>query len=144
MTAARVGKPDLTNVTTPAAPWWRDGLIRRLPTAGVVLWAASSIALSLTGATEIVEAVDKLGYPSYTPELIGYAKLAGLIAFLAPVPPRLREWAYAGFCFELGAAVISYVAAGYPAEAVPPAMIALVVLASWRLRQRPALIAKPG
>lgn len=95
--------------------------------------------MSLAGASEIVEAINKLGYPTYTPELIGYAKLAGLIAFVAPVPARLREWAYAGFTFELGAAVFSYTAAGYTVDAIPPAVIAAIVLLSWKLRQQPTL-----
>lgn len=119
--------------------WWDNPKVRAVPTIAVAAWAASSVSMSLTGSTEIVGAINKLGFPTYTAELIGYAKLAGLLALIAPVPARLREWAYAGFTFELGAAVISYSAAGYTTDAIPPAIIAGVVLLSWKLRQHPTL-----
>lgn len=123
---------------TPAGPtrWLRHHRIRAVPSIAVAVWASSSVFLSLTEAPEILDAIEKLGYPSYTPQLIGFAKLAGLVAFIAPVPARLREWAYAGFLFELAAAVFSYVAAGYPADALAPATIAMIVALSWKLRQQ--------
>jgi DoxX-like family len=36
---------------------------------------------------------------------------------LAPVPPRLKEWTYAGFAFTLGSALIAHVAVGDGPEA---------------------------
>lgn len=117
----------------------RSTLLRALPTVIVAGWAASSVVLSLSRAPEIIAAIDTLGYPAYTPQLIGIAKACGLAAFLLPVPPRLREWAYAGFTFELGAAVFSYVAAGHAIDAIAPATVAALVGASWAVRQRPLL-----
>src|SRR5690348_10252693 len=41
------------------------------------------------------------GYPAYVLTLMGVWKLLGIIAFLVPRFPRLKEWAYAGFFFDL-------------------------------------------
>ena len=53
-----------------------------------------------------------LGYPEYFAPLISSAKLFGVIAILAPGFPRLKEWAYAGFVFDLGMAIYSFIAVG--------------------------------
>jgi uncharacterized membrane protein YphA (DoxX/SURF4 family) len=48
-----------------------------------------------------------LGYPHYFIPFIGVAKLLGVIAILVPGFPRLKEWAYAGFAFDLIGATYS-------------------------------------
>lgn len=53
-----------------------------------------------------------LGYPLYFLPLIGVAKLLGVIAILVPGFPKIKEWAYAGFAFDLIGATISIIAAG--------------------------------
>jgi hypothetical protein len=35
---------------------------------------------------------------------LSWAKLFGVVLRLAPVPARLKEWAYAGFAITLGSA----------------------------------------
>jgi hypothetical protein len=55
-----------------------------------------------------------LGYPEYFAPLISVAKLFGVIAILIPGFPRLKEWAYAGFVFDLGMAIYSFIAVGDP------------------------------
>ena len=55
-----------------------------------------------------------LGYPEYFAPLISAAKLFGVIAILVPGFPRLKEWAYAGFVFDLGMAIYSFIAVGDP------------------------------
>jgi hypothetical protein len=42
-----------------------------------------------------------LGYPSYLLAILGTAKLLGAPALLQNRFPTLREWAYAGFAFDL-------------------------------------------
>src|SRR6476659_3107309 len=61
---------------------------------------------------QVAAAFTHLGFPDYFRVQLSWAKLAGLVLLLAPVPPRLKEWAYAGFAFDLGAAVIAHVAVG--------------------------------
>jgi hypothetical protein len=54
---------------------------------------------------------------------------------LAPKLPRLKEWAYAGFTFNLVFALVAHAAAGDPAsQFVPPAGALLALGTSWWLR----------
>ena len=50
-----------------------------------------------------------LGYPDYINPFIGVLKILGVIAILIPVSPRLKEWAYAGFFFDLLGATYSQI-----------------------------------
>jgi hypothetical protein len=93
---------------------------------------ASGIA-DLVHAPPLVEGFGHLGYPVYLLTLLGVWKMLGIVAMLAPGFPRLKEWAYAGFFFELTGAVFSHVAASDPNFA-PPIALALLGLASWALR----------
>ena len=47
------------------------------------------------------EAMAALGYPVYLMTILGVAKILGVIALLIPKTPLLKEWAYAGFTFDL-------------------------------------------
>lgn len=51
-----------------------------------------------------------IGYPDYFTRFIGVAKVLGCIALLIPGFPRIKEWAYAGLCFDLIGAVYSIIA----------------------------------
>ncbi|MCL6523933.1 MAG: DoxX family protein [Thermoflavifilum sp.] len=55
---------------------------------------------------------DHLGYPSYFIPVISWAKICGVIAIVVPGFSRLKEWAYAGFTFDLIMAIYSFVAVG--------------------------------
>ena len=76
-----------------------------------------------------------LGYPAYFSTILGAWKLLGAIAIVAPRYPRLKEWAYAGFFFDLTAAAIShaFVGDGVGDILAPLGFLALVA-ASWALR----------
>ncbi len=43
----------------------------------------------------------QLGYPLYFGKLLAIAKILGVIALLTPGFNRLKEWAYAGFAYDL-------------------------------------------
>src|SRR5689334_14092313 len=60
----------------------------------------------------VAAARSHLRFPHYFRVALSWAKPLGLVALLAPVPPRLKEWAYAGFAFDLGAAIMAHVAVG--------------------------------
>lgn len=51
-----------------------------------------------------------LGFPQYIIPFLGLAKVAGSIGLLVPIPPRLREWCYAGLFFDFIGAVYSMLA----------------------------------
>jgi hypothetical protein len=81
-----------------------------------------------------------LGYPDYFSTLLGVAKMLGVVAILAPVPRTLREWAYAGFTFDISAAIVSILAVGDPVTQIAIPLYALLMLGlsyyAWRRRER--------
>jgi hypothetical protein len=56
----------------------------------------------------------KLGYPTYLGPMLDFAKLLGVVALLVPGFPRIKEWAYAGFAFDLIGATYSQFKTGTP------------------------------
>lgn len=63
---------------------------------------------------EAVKMITGLGYPAYFVPFIGFAKLLGCIAILIPQFKKIKEWAYAGFFFDLvGATYSAIMAAGW-------------------------------
>jgi len=61
---------------------------------------------------QVSAAFTHLGFPDYFRVELSWAKFLGLALLLAPVPPRLKEWAYAGFAIDLASAVIAHLAVG--------------------------------
>ena len=70
--------------------------------------------MSLSGVANLVRPervtvmIHHLGYPDYFPFLLGAAKLLGVVALALPGTRRLKEWAYAGFTFDVLAALVSH------------------------------------
>ena len=57
---------------------------------------------------ESVELIStQLGYPEYLIPYIGWAKGFGAITILIPGLDRIKDWAYAGLCFDLTGATYS-------------------------------------
>jgi DoxX-like family len=61
---------------------------------------------------QVADTFVHLGFPDYFRVELSWAKLLGVLLLLAPVPPRLKEWAYAGFAINLGSALIAHIAVG--------------------------------
>ena len=91
------------------------------------------------------EGMAGLGYPAYVMTILGVAKLLGVAALLIPGWPLLKEWAYAGFTFDLLGASASHAFAGDPAREI---FIPLVILAlgavSYHLRPASRRILLPA
>ena len=66
---------------------------------------------------QVAEAFTHLGFPAYFRVELSWAKFLGVVLLLAPVPPRLKEWAYAGFAITLVSALIAHFAVGDGPEA---------------------------
>ena len=66
---------------------------------------------------EVAEAFTHLGFPAYFRVELSWAKLLGVALMLAPVPARLKEWAYAGFAINLASALIAHLSVGDGPEA---------------------------
>jgi hypothetical protein len=106
-----------------------------ITTALVALLMAFSGALYVLGPPSVVEGFHHLGYPDYFRVLLGVAKLAGAAALLTRWR-ALREWAYAGFTFDLLAAIASHAVRGDGRAVAFPFAILLLLAASYHLRQR--------
>ncbi|MDR3702901.1 MAG: DoxX family protein [Candidatus Sulfopaludibacter sp.] len=61
---------------------------------------------------QVAEEFTRLGFPAYFRVELSWAKLLGVVLMLAPVPARLKEWAYAGFAINLASAVIAHLSLG--------------------------------
>jgi len=63
---------------------------------------------------QVAEAFTHLGFPAYFRVELSWAKLLGVVLMLAPVPARLKEWAYAGFAINLASALIAHLGRRWP------------------------------
>ena len=61
---------------------------------------------------QVAEAFTHLGFPAYFRVELSLAKLLGVVLILAPLPARLKEWAYAGFAIDLASALIAHLSVG--------------------------------
>ncbi len=89
----------------------------------------------LTQNPTIVASMKKLGYPDYVATLLGFWKIAGVITILIPGFGLVKEWAYAGFVFDLTGASVSHFAIQDPMpEPLVPLLVLAIGMASWYLR----------
>jgi len=82
----------------------------------------------LTSNAQMMAGLQHLGYPAYFHWVLGVAKPLGVIALLLPVPARLKEWAYAGFTFNLLAASFSHGMSGDKGMMVIVPILFLLIL----------------
>jgi hypothetical protein len=91
---------------------------------------------------EVAEAFAQLGFPPYFRVELSIAKLLGVVLLLAPVPARLKEWAYAGFAINLGSALVAHVSVGDGVEkwgwALATAVLWGLSYFFWRQREAPS------
>jgi uncharacterized membrane protein YphA (DoxX/SURF4 family) len=83
----------------------------------IIYWIFTGILVAVmlfSGITSILNTPESIkmmsghfGYPAYFNQYLGVAKVLGSIALLVPGFPRLKEWAYAGFTFDMVSAVYS-------------------------------------
>lgn len=89
-------------------------------TVATIYWIATALfclQMSFTAYAQltlpqVAQAFTHLGFPSYFRIELSCAKLVGVALLLAPVPPRLKEWAYAGFAINLASALIAHLSVG--------------------------------
>jgi len=61
---------------------------------------------------QVAAAFTHLGFPAFFRVELSWAKFLGVALLLAPVPTRLKEWAYAGFAITLVSALIAHLSLG--------------------------------
>jgi hypothetical protein len=87
-------------------------------TKDLVYWSITALFCLQMGFTayaqlrlpQVADAFAHLGFPDYFRVQLSWAKLLGVALLLAPVPARLKEWAYAGFAIDLASALIAHLA----------------------------------
>jgi hypothetical protein len=90
---------------------------KRIITGFWIVTALFCLQMSFTACAElclpqVAQAFTHLGFPAYFRVELSWAKVLGVVLLLAPVPARLKEWAYAGFAIDLGSALIAHVSVG--------------------------------
>src|SRR5216110_2588650 len=86
----------------------------------IVYWIVTALFCLHMGFTayaqlrlpQVAAAFAHLGFPDYFRVELSWAKLLGVVLLLAPVPPRLKEWAYAGFAIDFSSALIAHLSVG--------------------------------
>ena len=136
----------LVLMMTTSASRFSGALPRNWASKGTVGWVATGLfavmmtlsgVLYLVGPRPIVEGLRELGYPPYFIKMLGVAKLCGVAALLVPRLSGVREWAYAGFTFDLIAAMASHLAIGDVSHVPPPLFALSVLMTSYVLRRQP-------
>ena len=77
-----------------------------------VLLMLTAAIPEIQNGPDAVKFLANLGYPKYLNPFLGISKLLGIIALLVPGFPRIKEWAYAGFTFDLIGATFSILYVG--------------------------------
>lgn len=91
--------------------------------------------INLIGGEEVKKGMEEIGFPLFFARILGFWKVAGVLALLAPGLGLLKEWAYAGFVFNLTGAAACHFFAGHGAgEMVAPLILLALLVASWILR----------
>jgi uncharacterized membrane protein YphA (DoxX/SURF4 family) len=106
--------------TTKIIYWILTGLL-------VILMLFSAIS-SLRPNPQGIAMMEHLGYPYNVLQLLAVAKILGVIAILIPGFPRLKEWAYAGFTFDLCGAIFAGLCAGDPVSQWIPVMVGILLI----------------
>ncbi len=93
-----------------------------------ILMTISAIPDIISVPEAVTMVTTHLGYPPYFLPFIGVAKALGVIAILVPGFPRIKEWAYAGFVFDMTAAVYSTICVGDPVSKWLPIIVMGIIV----------------
>src|SRR5215831_5075610 len=99
--------------TKTRAAYWVFTLLFALP-------LLASGVMFLAGVPPLIDGLVQLGYPIYLAKFLGTAKILGALTIALGMPPKIKEWAYAGFAFNLLGATYSHLASGNRWEAMQP------------------------
>jgi uncharacterized membrane protein YphA (DoxX/SURF4 family) len=110
----------------------------------IIYWVATlwlALGMTSTGIVQVLKVEQEvtmftgIGYPAYLLTMLGIWKLLGVVAILIPKFPLLKEWAYAGFFFNMSGAVYSHLASGSdPKELFGPILLLVLIAVSWYFR----------
>jgi hypothetical protein len=104
----------------------RENSMPRSKRTRIAYWIFTILFCGMMGFTvyaqlalpQVAAVFTHLGFPDYFRLELCWAKVAGLVVLILPMaPPRLKEWAYAGFVIVLVSALIAHLAVGDGPEA---------------------------
>lgn len=107
---------------------------RWISTARLIYWVITgflAVTMAIAGILYLIvspaqaEGVIRLGYPAYILKILGVAKLLGSVALVQDRSRTLKEWAYAGYTFNLIGAIASH---AFTDHAFAPAIVVLCLL----------------
>ena len=75
----------------------------------------------------------KMGYPPYFITTLGISKICGAVVLLIPNLKRLKEWAFAGFTFDVIYAFISGLAISSYADCIKATIVFCILLLTYCL-----------
>lgn len=84
----------------------------------------------------------RMGYPAYFILTLGIIKIAGVISLLIPQFNRLREWAIAGFTFDVIFAFVSGRSIASNADCIKSVIVFCVLMITYYLHRRVELYSK--
>ena len=112
-----------------------------MKTTKILFWVTTTLFFlfegvlpALTSNMEMaIEGIRHLGYPDYFRVLLTVFKVSGALVLILPmVKGRLKEWAYAGFTFNLISAAVSHWAVdGFSADLIFIAIVMGVLAVSY-------------
>jgi hypothetical protein len=110
-------------------------------TNNIIFWVTTTVIFLFEGVMPLFffqtepakEGIRHLGYPEYFSFLLVCFKVPGTLSLMIPqIPPRIKEWAYAGFAFDFIAASASHWAVdGFGGDAIFPLIILLILIGSY-------------
>jgi uncharacterized membrane protein YphA (DoxX/SURF4 family) len=105
----------------------------------IIYWSATTIvslmmlmsAFMYFTSPEIKAGFTLMGFHDWFREELAIAKILGAIVLLAPVWPRVKEWAYAGFGITFISAFLAHYNAGQGKEGIMPLVLLGILSVSY-------------
>ncbi|NME68095.1 DoxX family protein [Flammeovirga aprica] len=105
-------------------------ILYRITTGLLTALMLMSATMYLAQYEMVSEVFGKLGFPTFIIYPLAVAKYLGLIAIWSNISPKLKEWAYAGFFFDIVLAIGAHININ-DGEALPAGIGLLLVLSSY-------------
>ncbi|WP_044213524.1 DoxX family protein [Flammeovirga sp. OC4] len=105
-------------------------LLYRITTGLLTALMLMSATMYFAQYDMVSEVFGKLGYPTHIIYPLAIAKYLGLIAIWTNISPKLKEWAYAGFFFDILLAMAAHININ-DGEFIPSSIGLLLVLSSY-------------
>jgi hypothetical protein len=100
----------------------------------IIIFLFEGVMPALTSNSQLaIDGIKHLGYPDYFRIMLTCFKVAGAIVLILPMAKgAIKEWAYAGFTFNMIAACVSnWAVFGFGGEAIAPIVVLAILLTSY-------------